>query len=121
MARLLVIFLALTCSTLAQALPQPVCEVSPQKPCDCDCGCRGQCGRRECVLPSCPASNPAATETQSVRVTPARLRVAAGDNIASAFPSASALTASRDALVVPVYLGPAASVPLFQEHCCLRL
>ena len=107
---------------LAQVPPVEPLRV-PAKQCACGAECSGRCGMPDCALPAAPATPQFATDRSTTLVRPAAKRaVLLGERPSPRYFSVP--LASLKALPVlraPVALAPAASVPLFREHCSFLL
>lgn len=104
----------------------PVVEpLVPAKESSCACGteCGGRCGMPDCALPATPPAPRFASDRAVTLVRPAAKRdVLLGERPANRYFSVplASLDASP-ALRAAVRLAPAASVPLFREHCSYLL
>lgn len=102
---------------------QPVEPLLPAKHCACGAECGGQCGMPDCALPATPSLPQFALDRATALVRPtARRDALLGERpvnryIAVPLASLNALPACR----ATVRLAPAASVPLFREHCSLLI
>lgn len=115
MKRLVWIFLAVFCTTLAQV--QPVTLSPTHRKCGC-CGGDGSCGMPGCLPPTPARTLPTASQPAKVIVTEAR-HVAEpvrrlGEKFFAVFVEAAAGPAVSRA---PERVTPAANVPLFAAHC----
>lgn len=121
MKRLVWIFLALFCTTLAQVRPVELLKTE-QDSCGC-CEKPGACGMPDCAVPAT-----AAQPTLASAVTSAVVRVAVKREVKSADQSGEKFYAAFvDAGIrpvvahAPVGVAGVAGVPLFKEHCAFLI
>ena len=122
MKRLVWLVLAIFCTAFAQV--QTVEPLLPAaNPSECCGGCNAVCGMPDCALPPAPASPVTAPQPgTAASVAKPTGKVATVRRGADKFFAGFADPADRlIAFRAPASLAPAASVPLFKEHCSFLL
>ena len=115
--------LLLAFGTLLAQVPVVEPLMPAKQHCACGDSCRGRCGMPDCALPAAPATPRFTSDRAVTLVRPAAKRDALlGERPANRYFSVplASLNASP-ALRATVRLAPAASVPLFREHCSYLL
>lgn len=119
----LVWLMLLAFGTLLTQVPAVEPLVPAGQKCACGSECGGRCGMPDCALPPAPSVPQFATDRPITLVRPAAKRDARlGERPATrSFDLSLASLDASPAFRASVRLAPAASVPLFREHCSLLL
>ena len=120
MIRLTWILLLVWSCAFAQSRPVAV-SLETNQHCACHCQCNGSCGMPDCAPPPAPVQWIGEASSVAALPAPARKAVAIRRTPARFYAMFVGPAARLADLRTPVSWVPAASVPLFAEHCSFLL